>query len=179
MTDGQLFVSRAKIKKIMSRLDDYSKFDHIDSDTDDFDDDDGGAPAIRDNDTEVLAHASNSATASPPTAVVPRDDDAPHGTTTKHPTIADRYVFAHGGRKVYEWEQNLDEVILYIDAPMDQLPKDNPARYIVVDIMTNGLWVGLRGGDRYFINERTYDKVKVKESSWYFDKEEGVINVVL
>jgi hypothetical protein len=153
----------------MSRLDEYSKFDHIDSDTDDCDDDGGGgAPAIRDDDREAA-----SATAPSPTAILPR------GTTTKHPTVADRYVFAHGGRKVYEWEQSLDEVIMYIDAPMDQLPKNNPAGYIVVDIMTNGLRVGLRGVDRYFIDEKTYDKVKVKESSWYLDKEEGVINVVL
>ena len=41
------------------------------------------------------------------------------------------------------------------------------------------LSVGLRGGDQYFIDKKTYNKVKVKGSCWYLDKEEGVINVVL
>ncbi|KAL3806504.1 hypothetical protein ACHAXA_002813 [Cyclostephanos tholiformis] len=166
----------------MSRLDEYSKFDRIDSDTDDCEsavddhdhnDDDGGgggAPAVRNGVRETPMHAC----AAPSVDVPSRG-----GTTTKHPTIADRYVFSHGGRKVYEWEQSLDEVNMYIDAPMDQLPNRNPASYIVVDIATNGLRVGLRGGDRYFIDEETYDKVKVKESSWYLDKEEGVIAIVL
>ena len=101
------------------------------------------------------------------------------GTTKKHPTIADRYVFSYNNQKVYEWEQSLEEVTIYIDAPMQQgqLPKQNTASYIVVNISPNQLQVGLKGGDRYFIDEKTYDKVKVKESSWYLD--DGVITIVL
>lgn len=150
----------------MSRLNDYSKFDRIDSETDD----DGSAADRNDNDREPVS--SPVTAASSPSPVVVR------GTTTKHPTIADRYVFRHGDVKVYEWEQSLEEVTVYIDAPMGQLPSRNAARHIVVDISPDMLRVGLRGGDRYFIDERTFDKVKVKESSWYLD-EEGVITIVL
>ena len=95
------------------------------------------------------------------------------GRTQKHPTIADRYIYSHSGRKVYEWEQSLEEVIIYIDAPTNI----SPPRLIVVDISTNSLRVGLGGSDRYFIDEPTFDKVKVKESSWYLD--DGVITIVL
>ena len=95
------------------------------------------------------------------------------GTTQKHPTIADRYIYSHSGCKVYEWEQSLEEVIIYIDAPTNI----SPPRLIVVNISTNSLHVGLGGSDRYFIDEPTFDKVKVKESSWYLDN--GVITIVL
>jgi hypothetical protein len=160
----------------MSRLDDYRKFDRIDIETDDDDDDDenddGDHDAANRND-DGREPFSAPVTFSPPTTVVRG------GTTTKHPTVADRYVFAHGGRKVYEWEQSLEEVTVYIDAPLGQLPSRNPASYIVVDISHDRLWVGLRGGDRHFIDERTFDKVKVKESSWYLDREEGTITIVL
>ena len=68
---------------------------------------------------------------------------------------------------------------MYIDAPMGQLPSRNAARHIVVNISPDRLKVGLRGrGDCFFIDERTFDKVKVKESSWYLDKE-GAITIVL
>ena len=99
------------------------------------------------------------------------------GTTKKHPTLPDRYIFSYGPQKVYEWEQSLEEVTLYIDAPVGQLPKERTASYIVVHILADRLQVGLKGADRHFIDEKTFDKVKPGESSWYLD--DGVITIVL
>jgi hypothetical protein len=143
----------------MSKPIDYSKFDHIDSDDDSVNDTKPGvAPAA--------ASPANSAAATPPVA---------QGTTKKHPTIPDRYVFSYGNQKIYEWEQSLEEVTVYIDAP--PLPQESPASYITINIQPNRLQVGLKGNDRFFIDENTFDKVKTKESSWFLD--EGVITIIL
>jgi hypothetical protein len=66
-------------------------------------------------------------------------------------------------------------VTLYIDAP--PLPAQSPASYIIVNIKADRLQVGLKGNDRFFIDEKTFDKVKEKESSWYLD--DGVITIIL
>lgn len=134
----------------MSKLSDYSKFDQIDSEDD------------SELDPKPTVTSDAAAVAS--------------GTTKMHSTIPDRYVFSYGGQKVYEWEQSLEEVTVYIDAP-PQLPTKSPASYIIVNIQSNRLQVGLKGNDRYFIDENTFDKVKVNESSWFLD--EGVITIVL
>jgi hypothetical protein len=134
----------------MSRPIDYSKFDHIDSDDEN---DDAAAP-------------------SPAPAPTPQ---VLQGTTIKHPTLPDRYVFSYNNQKIYEWEQSLEEVTLYIDAP--PLPAHSPASYIIVNIKADRLQVGLKGNDRFFIDENMFDKVKIKESSWYLD--DGVITIIL
>lgn len=133
----------------MSKPIDYSKFDHIDSD----DDSDQSATPLN---------------TSPPNAPAV-------GKTTKHPSIPNRYIFNFGQQKIYEWEQTLEEVTICIDAP--PLPSVHPASYIIVNIAANKLQVGLKGHDRYFIDENTFDKVKVEESSWYLD--DGVITIIL
>jgi hypothetical protein len=66
---------------------------------------------------------------------------------------------------------------MYIDAPSSEQRQIN-ASCFVVNISHDRLQVGLKGCDRYFINELTYDKVKARESSWYLD-EEGVITIIL
>ena len=140
----------------MSKPIDYSKFDHID-----------------DSDSATEGAASPPATSS--SSTTPPNPPVVRGTTKKHPTLPDRYIFSYGGQKIYEWEQSLDELTIYIDAP--PLPSQSPASYIVVNIEANRLQVGLKGNDRFFIDEGTFDKVKVKESSWYLD--DGVINIIL
>ena len=149
----------------MSKLSDYSKFDHLDDVSDDETD-------------QALASAAVSTSAAPAVATAAAASISPStkGRTKKHPTEQNRYIFEFAGQKVYEWEQSLEEVTIYIDAPSN-LPKTNAAQYIDVNILPNRLQVGLKGFDRYFIDERTFDKVKVKESSWYLD--DGVITIVL
>ena len=147
----------------MSKLSDYSKFDHLDISDDETDE----ASAAAASTAVPIAATSSSSTTTP---------SSTRGTTKKHPTEPNRYIFEFSGQKVYEWEQSLEEVTIYIDAPPN-LPKNNAADCINVNILSNRLQVGLRGFDRHFIDERTFDKVKVKESSWYLD--EGVITIVL
>jgi len=150
----------------MSKLSDYSKFDHID-DVSSSDDDE------TDKVIPVAAAPNNNMMSAPSSQSPPINNN---GRTKKHPTEPNRYIFEYSGQKVYEWEQSLEEVTIYIDAPPN-LPKDKAGQYVVVNILPAGLQVGLRGSDRYFIDERTFDKVKVKESSWYID--DGVITIVL
>jgi len=61
---------------------------------------------------------------------------------------------------------------LYIDAPPNVT-----GQQIICNIETNRLRLGLRNHDRFFIDERTFSKIKAKESSWYLD--DGVIHIVL
>lgn len=68
---------------------------------------------------------------------------------------------------------------MYIDAPSSSSGQlQVVASHIIVNISHDRIQVGLRGCDRYFIDELTYDKVKAKESSWYLD-DEGVITIIL
>ena len=151
----------------MSKLSDYSKFDHLD---------------VSDDETDEASSAvmpSSAASPSPQPQPVPTSSKRAQsikGITTKHPTEQNRYIFEFGGQKVYEWEQSLEEVTIYIDAPPN-LPKNNAAHYMNVNILPNRLQVGLKGFDRFFIDENTFDKIKVKESSWYLD--DGVITIIL
>ncbi|KAL7452064.1 hypothetical protein ACHAWC_004483 [Mediolabrus comicus] len=147
----------------MSKLSDYSKFDHIDD-----------VSSSDDDETDKVFPVAAATSSAQPSPI--NNSNNNNGRTKKHPTEPNRYIFEYSGQKVYEWEQSLEEVTIYIDAPPN-LPKDNAGQYVVVNILPAGLQVGLRGSDRYFIDERTFDKVKVKESSWYID--DGVIIIVL
>ena len=149
----------------MSKLVDYSKFDNI-IDSDD------------ESDTNHAVAARQSASASSAvSAIAPSPTTSPTaasaGVTRKHPSQPSRYIFTHSDRKIYEWEQSLDDVTVYIDAP----PSLPSASCVIVDLSPNRLKVGLKDHDRYFIDERTYDKVVTRESSWYLD--DGVITIVL
>jgi hypothetical protein len=158
----------------MSKITDYSKFDHIDIDEEDEHEIDpppssASAHVVGGVTSEPINPSSSTASAS---AEPPQ-----HGTTKKHPSIPDRYIFSYSNQKIYEWEQSLEEVSIYIDLPPPLLNVESPASYIAVNIQATHLQVGLKGNDRFFIDEDTFDKVKVKESSWYLD--EGVITIVL
>lgn len=180
----RLLVNINSVLAIMSRLTDYSKFDRI-IDTDDEDDENGERSNGCSNDQACTTPASSI----PPSSTHPTCETEAaaiaSGMTQKHPTIPNRYIFTHTGQKVYEWEQSLEEVILYIDAPPHLLSHmqqhGGAANYILVDISPTKLRVGLVGADRYFIDEMTFDKVKIKESSWYIDDDDGdgVITIIL
>lgn len=85
-----------------------------------------------------------------------------------------RFIFSHNGQKIYSWEQTLDEVNLFIPAP-----PNHKASAFEINIHPQKLQVGLKGHDRYFIDEATFSKVDKFESSWYLDEDEGEINIVL
>lgn len=150
-------------RRRMSKLLDYSKFDNLDTDSEN----EAGENDVTNQSAKPKYDVVSS-------AIIPQQI---RGATKPHPTIKDRYIFSFDNQKIYEWEQSLDEVTVYIEAPITQLPKEHTASYISVNIEPAQLQVGLKGADRYFIDDQTFDKVKVKESSWYLD--DGVITIVL
>ena len=95
-------------------------------------------------------------------------------TQTIKDEASGRFIFSHNGQKIYSWEQTLDEVNLFIPAP----PNYKAAAF-EINIHPQKLQVGLKGHDRYFIDEATFSKVDKFESSWYLDEDEGEINIVL
>mmetsp|Transcript_6197 Transcript_6197/g.12652 ORF Transcript_6197/g.12652 Transcript_6197/m.12652 type:complete len:235 (-) Transcript_6197:1249-1953(-) len=151
----------------MSRLSEYSKFDHIDSDEEGSNRDAPFSSAVnRDQGVGATAH-NNAVSIDAATPLLSQ------GSTKKSTVNDGRYIFEYGGQKIYEWEQSLEEVTIYIDAP----PQVPSAAYIVVNILPTRLQVGLKDHDRFFIDEFTFDKVKTNESSWFLD--DGVITIIL
>jgi len=68
----------------------------------------------------------------------------------------------------------MSEVNIYINAPPGKAASD-----LIVNIRPKNLQVGLRGNDRFFINEATFSKVDTTESSWYLDSDGRTIHIVL
>ncbi len=94
-------------------------------------------------------------------------------TMKQSPDDPNRYIFQFNGMKIYEWEQSLEDVTMYINAP----PGKYKAADFDVQIETSKLRVGLKGRDRYFIDDYTYDKLDTSESSWYLD--DGILHIIL
>lgn len=82
-----------------------------------------------------------------------------------------RLQFEHEGRVIYEWEQSLEEVNIYIPAP----PGVPRSAFDIVIGHTN-LKVGLKGNPP-FIEETTGGPVKPDESMWTMS--DGEININL
>ncbi len=141
---------------------DYSKFDKI-----------GDEEEIEEQDEQqqapVVKHPAGSTLDTPGVPEVPnallaaaqaQGGAAPAVTTVK--AANGRYVFRHEGRTIYEWEQSLEEVNIYLTPPPQV-----PSRLIEVKIAHRHLSVGLRGSDSGpFLDEDTWGGVKVEESMW-------------
>lgn len=82
-----------------------------------------------------------------------------------------RQTFQYNGRTVYEWDQSLEEVRLYI-----RPPPAVKARDIACKITSTHLSLGLKGADKPFIDEDFFSKVKVDESDWMMSDGEIEIN---
>ncbi len=81
--------------------------------------------------------------------------------------------FVHDGRVVYEWEQTIDEVKLWI-----RPPPAATSRMLDVDISEQFLFVGIKG-NRPFLHEQFTAQIKLDETMWMFDEDDGVIEVSL
>eukprot|EP01083_Nonionella_stella_P291546 991996_1 len=90
----------------------------------------------------------------------------------KEGSVPNRYVFEFNGQKIYEWDQNLEEVNMYVDTPPGKRAGD-----FDIQIENNKLRVGLKGHGRFFIEEQTFGKVNTSESSWYLD--DSILHIVL
>lgn len=133
----------------MSKLSDYSKFDHLESDSDD----------------ETEEHKSDKK--SVPTATI-ADPEPKSGPTLfrRHPNSKTRFILEHCGRYIYEWEQSLQEVTLYIPTP----PEVSLASQIHCTIEPNRLRIGLRRDpNQFFLDEPTFGTVDVSNSTWTWE----------
>jgi hypothetical protein len=126
---------------------DYTKFDHIDTDSDD----ESGRIIL------------------PPTVVDAGTKKTTHQMTNKGKE--NRLKFEYEGRTVYEWEQSLEEVNIYIEPP----PGVTRAM-LDVKITHTHLTVGLKGAPP-FIDEDTGGPVKHDDSLWTFV--DGELNINL
>ena len=82
-----------------------------------------------------------------------------------------RRQFVHGGRVVYEWDQSLDEVNVYIAAPPGV-----PAAAIDCALTVHRVRLGLKGNPP-FLDEALTGPIVVGESLWTLD--DGVLQLSL
>lgn len=129
----------------MSKLTDYSKFDQIDTESDE----------------EEATHNST-------TRLNPADARMIHDSSK-----TGRYFFLFQNRRVYEWEQTLSEVIVYVAAP----PNRNVSKISIdCQIAPNHVKLRLLDPQReqnpYFLDEPTFGSVEVDKSFWCIEQVE-------
>uniref|UniRef100_A0A0E0C5T2 CS domain-containing protein n=1 Tax=Oryza meridionalis TaxID=40149 RepID=A0A0E0C5T2_9ORYZ len=71
-----------------------------------------------------------------------------------------RHAFVHNGQKVFEWDQTLEEVNMYIE-----LPKGVPTKLFHCTIQATHVEVGIRGNPPYLNHDLTLP-VKTDSSFW-------------
>ena len=150
--------STCETNQKMSKPIDYSKFDNIgDSDCD--------------NENENQKHSIQNHQQSPsPLPSPPSTNPLTPSTMTKRDPSTGRYIFECNNRKIYEWEQSLEEVNIYIETPDGASVR---AADLDIRIEPNRLKVGMKNRDRLFLDEVTFGTVDTLESSWYLDKDSG------
>jgi hypothetical protein len=135
---------------------DYRRFDAIESDSDEEGDIPTPAPKL-----EVQQ---------PPLAAAPRHPEQTAEPMTKK-SKEGRIKFEHNGRTVYEWEQSLTEVNLYLTPPPGV-----PSKQFEIVISHRHLKIGLKGAPP-FIDEDTGGPVIPDDSLWTLT--DGELNVNL
>jgi CS domain len=81
-----------------------------------------------------------------------------------HPANPLKFSFQYNGSTVYDFEQSLSEVILYIAAP--------PQNPVVCNISPNHVQLGLKGGSQFFLDEDTFATVDTADSTWCYEDED-------
>ncbi|KAJ4774869.1 NudC domain-containing protein 2 [Rhynchospora pubera] len=82
-----------------------------------------------------------------------------------------RHEFVHNGQKVFEWDQTLEEVNMYID-----LPQTVPKKLFYCKIQSKHIEVGIKGNPPY-LNHDLSSPVKTDSSFWTLEDE--VMHVTL
>jgi len=82
-----------------------------------------------------------------------------------------RLVYEYQGRKIYEWEQSLEEIHVYVE-----VPPGVRAKMLDVKITATQLSIGLKGNPP-FIGEPFAGTVNSSESTWTLDG--GVLELSL
>jgi hypothetical protein len=91
------------------------------------------------------------------------------GASMRKDSETGRYVFEFNGQKIYEWEQSLDDVTIYVSAP----PFVTKGNQLKCNIGPRHLQLGLEGSQDWFLNEDTYGLVNVSESTWSLETDDG------
>ena len=139
-----------ELQDAMSKLNDYSKFDNLKEDSDD-------ENHTGSNDDAKKDDLSSRATAAVTGSFIRRDE------------VSGRYRFEYNGNTIYEFEQSLDDVTIYILPP----PFVTKGRQINCIISANHFRLGLVGQDGWFLNEATFGTVDVDESTWTLEDYDG------
>ena len=82
-----------------------------------------------------------------------------------------RLTYEYNGRKIYEWDQTLSDLNMYIDAP-----PGTRAKHLDVKIGATQLTIGLKGNPP-FIDEPFTMSVNSSESTWTL--EDGILHLSL
>lgn len=148
----------------MSKGFDYSRFDHIGSD--DEEEESRVAVSMGNPDPSAFSFDNEQGPGLVPT--IP--SDRPPVPMTKKGREG-RYRFEYQGRLIYEWDQSLEEVNIYVEPPPN-VPRN---LYNIVIAHTH-LSVGLKDTPP-FIDEDTWGPIKSKESFWTLA--DGELNINL
>jgi hypothetical protein len=151
----------------------YSKWDNI---NDDDDDNEEEAQKMTQVQQQQQAHAQMSlpAAGAVPSSLLAAQQAQGGAAVATKPTRKSkqgRFKFEHEGRTIYEWEQSLEEVNIYIEPPPNL-----PRQLIDISIQHTHLTVGVRDTPP-FIDEDTWGPIKVAESMWTLA--DGEININL
>lgn len=79
-----------------------------------------------------------------------------------------RFVFEFNGDPVYEWEQTLDDVTIYVKPP----PFIQKGNQIKCEIGAKSIKLGLQGGTKWFIDEPSGGLIDVSESTWSLEEDD-------
>lgn len=148
---------------------DYRKFDHIGSDSEESDSE--VDPVIKAEEERQLQQlrnrlhptaSSTSATSATEASELPPEPSLRAKPSTKH---KNRFRFEHQGRLVYEWEQTLSEVIMYIPTP----PGVQKKVQFDIRITAHHLVVALKGATQRYLDEATGGPIVVDESTWFLE----------
>mmetsp|Transcript_8616 Transcript_8616/g.18661 ORF Transcript_8616/g.18661 Transcript_8616/m.18661 type:complete len:244 (+) Transcript_8616:89-820(+) len=147
----------------MSKLSDYSKFDHL-VDSDDEKEEQPPRPPSTHRQPPVLTPTTIQTTNHPLSSST-TTSSTPTTRFERHPQHEARFILKYGDRSIYEWEQTLHEVTLFIPTP--PLPD---ATALVCEILPRRLRVGLRrNAGQYFLNQATGGVVDVAASTWTWE----------
>ena len=89
----------------------------------------------------------------------------------QHLSFQGRHAFQHDGQTIYEWEQSLDEVNIWI-----RPPPGVTAQHLDIVITHEALRVGIKGNPP-FLSEEAGGEVVVSESFWSLDSSDGEITI--
>jgi hypothetical protein len=163
----------------MSKLSDYSKFDHLKDDEDDDDDDDNNNNDKHHDDETGLStttamqpppqpqpqHAQQTPPLSPVQPLQKQPMSSIHRDETRDD---DRYYFQYNGQRVYDFQQDLDQMTIFVRPP----PHVHQGRQIHCEITANHLKLKLVGSTDWYLNEDTYGTVDVDESTWSLEDDD-------